>query len=125
MTTTNNTDENRDLSELKGKVYHPSLRMIGPFTPLLVCASEPLSVVFLLIPCIDFFSLPGMLSRKHIPGFQKRYIALIIYSVLLRFAFEYIPAHYWIVPIILTFLVMCLWVKFAWRTWWDLYKRAQ
>ena len=58
-----------DLRKLKGMLYHPAVSLIAPFTPFMTFANHPASFIVLILPVLDYFNLPGRLSRKYIAGY--------------------------------------------------------
>ena len=88
------TDKTADLKGLKGRLYHPSLRILGPFVPIFIRTDEPLTALFLLIPAVDFFSEPGRLSKRYILGYQKWYIRLFMFAIVARVAMHFLNVEY-------------------------------
>ncbi|MCP5147947.1 MAG: hypothetical protein H6986_07490 [Pseudomonadales bacterium] len=119
------TDKTADLKRLKGRLYHPSLRIFGPFVPIFIRTDAPITALLLLIPAVDFFSEPGRLSRKYIPEYQKWYISIFLCAIVARIVLLFLNTEYWVYAAIGIVVIMLLWAVFAWRSWWQLYEEAQ
>ena len=115
----------KDLDALKGLAYHPSLRLIGPFTPLLAYSNEPYFLLLVLLTPLDYFSYPSRLSRQHIPNYKQRYLSIFIVCLIVRIALVFLPSYLWLVPALISPFLIVAWGKFAWQSWWVLYNSAQ
>jgi hypothetical protein len=114
-----------DIFLLKGKIFNRSFSVIAPFTPFMVFADMPLTLFFVLMSFLDFFSPTGQLARKYIAGYQRWYIILFLGAATVRVAIYFIATPLWIIPIIIFPIVFIFWTRTAWSGWWDLYNSAQ
>ncbi len=122
---TQDSEKIAGLRILKERIANPVGVLASPFIPWLFNPELPLTGLLLFFSLIFYVGLEGKVLRKHVDGFQRWFLVILICSLVGRLVLALLPVETWIVPLLILPFAFVIWVKFGWSNWQKIYEEAQ
>jgi hypothetical protein len=114
-----------DISILNGRIFNPSIGAVAPISPLFVRGDYPLTLVFLLLPLLDYGGTPTRVLRAAVDGFQRRYLMLFTFCLIARLIFFSLSMEMTVLQVGMILVFLVAWGWYYMREWNRIYSKAQ